>query len=164
MIDFNDAEPQVEFGLIPANTIAKAMLTVKQSNDPQNPGVTKSKILDSSYVNCEFTIVEGEYAKRKVFHKIGVVGNEMWVKRGKSLTRAILESAKNIDPKDMSEKAKQARNISSFLDLDGLEPIIKIGIERDRNGAYPDRNKILGVITPDSIAYQTYIASFDMPW
>jgi hypothetical protein len=72
---------------------------------------------------------------------------------GKARFRAILESAKNINPKDMSETAMAARKINSFGELDGLEMIIKIGIKSDRSCVYPDKNKIASLITPDHKFY-----------
>jgi hypothetical protein len=164
MIDFNNAESQAEFGLIPVNTIAKARLTVKQGNDFSTPGLTKSKNGDSAYIDCEYVIMEGQYVRRKIFDKIGVRGSDRWVIAGRARIRAIIESAKNIDPKDMSDAARQARNINSYIDLNGLEPLIKIGIETDRGGIYQDKNKVLSIITPDNKVYKSYITAFDMPF
>jgi hypothetical protein len=164
MIDFNDAEPQIEFDLIPTNTIAKARLTIKSGDDFSTPGLTKSKNGDSAYINCEYVIMEGPYTKRRVFDKIGVRGSDMWVMMGRSRIRAILESAKNIDPKDSSDAALQARHIELYSELDGLEPLIKIGIETDRSGVYQNKNKVLSIITPDKQIYKTYMTTYDMPW
>jgi hypothetical protein len=164
MMNFNDAEPQTEFGLIPANTIAKARLTIKHGNDFSDPFLTRSKNGESTYLDCEWIIMEGEFVRRKIFDKIGIKGSDQWINMGKARTRAILESAKNIDPKDMSEVAMAARKIDSFSELDGLEPIIKIGVEHDRSGIYQDKNKVASIITPDSQLYKTYTAAADIPW
>jgi hypothetical protein len=64
----------------------------------------------------------------------------------------------------MSEAARLARNIESYFDLDGLEPLIKIGIETDRGGVYQDKNKVLSIITPDNKAYKSHTSAFDMPF
>jgi hypothetical protein len=108
--------------------------------------------------------MEGQYAKRKIFDKIGISGSDQWINIGKSRIRAILESAKNINPKDMSETAMAARKINSFDELDGLEMLIKIGIEHDRSGVYQDKNRVASIITPDSQIYQTYTVVTDIPW
>jgi hypothetical protein len=163
-MNFNDAEPQMEFGLIPANTIAKARLILKPGADFSDPFLTRSKNGDSTYLSCEFVILEGQYARRKVFDKIGISGGDDWINMGKSRIRAILESAKNVSPKDMSEAAMAARNINSFEELNGLEVAIKIGIESDRNGVYQDKNKVSSIITPDHKMYQTYMSFADIPW
>jgi hypothetical protein len=108
--------------------------------------------------------MEGQYVRRKIFDKIGITGSDQWINMGKARIRAILESAKNINPKDMSETAMSARKINSFDELDGLEMLIKIGIEHDRSGVYQDKNKVASIITPDSQLYRTYTAAADIPW
>jgi hypothetical protein len=163
-MNFNDAEAQTEFTIIPANTIAKARLTIKPGNDFSDSFLTRSKDGNSTYLNCEFVIMEGPFVRRKIFDKIGISGSDQWINMGKARIRAILESAKNINPKDMSEAAMTARKIDSFDELDGLEMIIKIGIESDRSGMYPDKNKIASIVTPDHKFYQDYASSADIPW
>jgi hypothetical protein len=171
MIDFNEAEQQTEFTIIPVNTIAKARLTIKAGNDFSDSFLTRSKDGNSTYLDCEFVIMEGliadrasEFVRRKIFDKIGISGSDVWVNMGKSRIRAIIESAKNVNPKDMSETAILARKIDSFGELEGLEPIIKIGIEHDRGGVYPDKNRVASIITPDHKLYQMYMSASDIPW
>ena len=43
MMNFNDAEVQNSFDLIPVNTIVKARLMIKPGNDPADPFITRSK-------------------------------------------------------------------------------------------------------------------------
>ncbi|GHU13155.1 hypothetical protein FACS189449_08140 [Alphaproteobacteria bacterium] len=164
-MDFNTAELQTEFGLIPAGTIAKAILVVKPGSDFFDPFLTRSKNSDSAYLDCEFIILEGQYAKKRIFDKIGVEGSEAWINMGKTRIRALLESAKNVNPKDMSENAMAARRINSFGELDGLEVVIKIGIESDKGGVYKDKNKVVSIITPDHQMYKNYKNNSDyIPW
>lgn len=164
MLNFNDAEQQMELNLIPVNTIAKAKLVLKAGDDPMDLAITHGKNGDTAYLNCEFVITEGPYAKRKVFEKIGIEGNDRWVNMGKARIRAILESARNISPKDMSDAAIDARKIDSFEALNGLDVVIKIGIERDKNGIYPDKNRIISIITPDHFAYAEFMHSDTIPF
>jgi hypothetical protein len=164
MMDLNSAEAQTEFTIIPANTIAKARLTIKPGNDFSDSFLTRSKDGNSTYLNCEFVIMEGQYVRRKIFDKIGISGSDAWVNMGKARIRGILESAKNINPKDMSEAAMSARKINSFDELNGLEMIIKIGIESDRGGMYPDKNRVLSIITPDNSFYKDHMNGQDIPW
>jgi hypothetical protein len=89
-MNFNDAEQQTEFGLIPNNTIAKAVLTIRAGNDFSDPFLTRSKNGESTFLNCEFTILEGQFARRKVFDKIGIHGSDQWISIGKARIRAIL--------------------------------------------------------------------------
>ena len=48
----------------------------------------------------------------------------------------------------MSEAAKAARNVPSYADFDQLRFIARVGV-RPPEGAYPAKNTILEVITPD---------------
>ena len=164
MMNFNDAGLQSSYDLIPANTIAKARLVIKAGNDSHDPLITHGKNRDTSYLNCEFIILEGQYAKRKVFDKIGLEGSDKWVNMGKARIRAILESAKGINPRDMSEMAMAARQINSFDELNGLDCVIKIGIERDKQGQYQDKNRVVSIITPEHISYSEYMNGQDIPW
>jgi hypothetical protein len=163
-MNFNDAEAQIEFGIIPNNTIAKAVLTIRAGNDFSDPFLTRSKDGNATYLSCEFTILEGQFARRKVFDKIGICGSDVWVNMGKARIRAILESAKNINSKDMSETAMAARKINSFDELNGLEPIIKIGVEHDRSGVYQDKNRVTSIITPEHKFFAEYTSNSDIPW
>ena len=162
--DFNDAELQQEYSLIPVNTFAKARLVIKPGNHFADPLLTGSKHSDSAYLSVEFIILEGQYAKRKVFDKIGITGNDTWINMGKARIRAILESAKNISPKDMSETAMTARKINSFEELNNLDVVIKIGVESDRNGVYGDKNKVVAIITPDHQSYREYMSATQNSW
>ena len=83
---------------------------------------------------------------------------------GRARIRAILESAKGIDPKDMSETAQKARTIESFADLNNLDVVIKIGIEKDKSGAYPDKNRVLTIITPDQVSYAEFMSNQGVAW
>ena len=83
---------------------------------------------------------------------------------GKARIRAILESAKGINPKDMSEIAVAARQINSFDELNNLDVVIKIGIEHDKSGQYQDKNRVIAIITPEHFAYAEFINGQDVPW
>lgn len=164
MIDFNNAESQNSFDLIPSNTIAKARLVLKAGNDPSDHFITRSKGGDTAYLNCEFIILEGKYAKRKIFDKIGLEGSDRWTNMGKARIRAILESAKGINPKDVSEIAIADRKINSFDELNNLDVVIKIGVEHDKNGQYQDKNRVIAIITPENFAYAEFINGQTIPW
>ena len=70
----------------------------------------------------------------------------------RSTLRAILESARNVQPKDESNEAKSKRLVSSHSDFNSLEFIAKIGIEPARD-QYQAKNKLGSVITPDKPEY-----------
>ena len=150
MIDLNIKE--TDFELIPAGTLAKARLVLKPGNSPVDPYLTQSKNGNNHYLNCEFIIMEGEYAKRKIFHKqIVESDNERSVYFGKIFIKHLLESANGIKKHDESEEAMRVRTLNNLSDLDGLEVAIRIGI--NPAGEYKESNKVLEVITADNPKY-----------
>jgi hypothetical protein len=58
----------------------------------------------------------------------------------------VLNSARGVHPDDASPTAQAARCIQSFADLDGLEFVARIDVERDAKGE--DRNVIHTAIQP----------------
>ena len=62
------------------------------------------------YLDAEFTVLEGQYAKRKIWSMIGLYSPKgpNWANMGRSLVRGILNSARGISDKDKSPEA-QAR-------------------------------------------------------
>ena len=175
ILNFNNVLPsKPEFALIPADTLAKVHLTIRSGGYEADPYLTKSSHTGSVYLSAEFCVLEGSFARRKIFQNIGILGtakegdNDAFGKRGRSLIRSIIESAKNINPSDNSDEAQQARKINNFGDINGLTCIIKIGIDRDKSGKYSDRNCIIGVITPDKKEYQQIMNGIQLddqlPW
>jgi hypothetical protein len=151
-MDFNDADPQRVFDVIPADTIATLHVTVRPGNAGDGGLLRRSKDGNSEALDCEFTVVDGPYAKRKVwglFTLVGTTPNHATAAEiSRSRLRAILESARGIRPDDMSTTAKQARQVAGYRDFDGLRFVGRIGIEPARDG-YPARNVLLEAITPD---------------
>ena len=147
-LDFNTAQPQQSFDVIPKGTVAKVRMTIK-SGGFDNPArgwtggyASRNYTSDSVYLNCKFVVLEGTYAKRIVFSLIGLhspKGAE-WGNIGRGFIRAILNSARGFAEKDESPQAIAARNIKSFGDLDGIEFLARIDIEKNKDGQ--DRNVI----------------------
>lgn len=56
------------------------------------------------YLNGEFTVTEGQYARRKIFTLIGLYSPKGpdWANMGRSLVRGMLNSARGISDKDQS--------------------------------------------------------------
>lgn len=157
--DFNDAEDQREFALIPHKSIVKVIASIRPGGyDDANHGwvggyATRSDKTGAIYLNVKYTIVEGQYAKRVIFGLIGLhspKGPE-WANIGRSFLRAMLNSARGIQPADVSQQAQNARRIRGFGDLDGLTFAAKVEIEKDQNNE--ERNVIKAVIQPDHKEY-----------
>ena len=154
--DFNDAK-QVS-NLIPKGTIAKVQLTIRPGGyDDPTQGWTGGYATRGStgavYVSGEFTVLEGTYARRKIFTLIGLYSPKGpdWGNMGRSLVRGILNSARGISDKDNSPQAQAARRISGLGDLDGLTFLAKIDVGKDANGE--DKNEIRIAVTPDHKEY-----------
>jgi hypothetical protein len=151
-MDFNDAVPQRSLEVIPAGTIATVHMRVRPGNAGESGWLRRSKDGNSEGLDCEFTLVDGPYAKRKLwslFTLAGTAPNHAQAGEiSRSRLRAILESARGIRPDDNSEPAKQARQIAGYGDFDGLRFIGRIGVEPPQNG-YKAKNTLDEVITPD---------------
>ena len=157
--DFNDAEQQNDFNVIPKGTVARLRMTIKPGGydhpDFNWTGgyATQSFETGSVYLSCEFVILEGPFAKRKVFSNIGLYSpkGETWGQMGRSFIRAMLNSSRQINPKDMSPQAAAARRIQGFHELDGIEFVGRIDVEKDGKGEW--RNIVKFAIEPGAPEY-----------
>ena len=164
-MDFNNSENQSNFDLIPNNTLAKVRMSIKPGGyDDQSQGwvggyATKNDSTGSVYLSCEFVILEGEYARRKVWGIIGLHSNKgsEWGNMGRSFIKAILNSSRGFSENDNSPQAQNARKINGFADLDGIEFLAKITTKKDQNEEL--RNEIRFAITPDHKDYQTIMGN-----
>ncbi len=144
--DFNDAEQQQSFDLIPKGSIVKVRMTIKPGgHDDAAQGwlggyATQSPTTGAVYLATESVVLEGPHARRK-----------MWGNMGRTFIRALLNSSRNIQPQDNSPQAAGARRIRDFSELDGIEFLAKVEIEKDAKGE--DRNVIGQVIEPDHKDY-----------
>ena len=110
MLNFNnvpeDANPQnQEFSLIPVGTIARAVLLVQQGDVEvpefgQGQWFKKSASTAAKWMNLEFTIIGGEFDRRKFWHsvfidgdKIGPSGMPLAKEIGLRTLKSIVESA-----------------------------------------------------------------------
>ncbi|BET37080.1 hypothetical protein [Wolbachia pipientis] len=158
LTDFNNAK--LQSSLIPKGITVKVKMAIKPGG--YENWFTKSYTTGSIYLNAEFTVTEGPYAKRKIFQIIGVKsgkasveGEDVWGESGRSMLRSILESARNIHSNDSSEKAVIARKVNSIADFNGLEFTAKVGIEADNR--YGNRNRIDTIITPNETQKDDWI-------
>ncbi len=150
--DFNSADQQREGGLIAEGTIAVVHLTIRPGNAGEGGWLKRSKAGDSAALDCEFTVVDGPFTKRKFWTLFTVEGSTDGHQKAADISasriRAILESARGVRPEDETETAKAARRINSWGDLDGIRFIAKIGIEKGKDG-YKDKNVLDAAVTPD---------------
>jgi hypothetical protein len=167
MYDLNDAQPQMmPLGdLIPDGTFAKVRMTIRpggiNGSTPIDAGLLKaSTSSDAKMLDCEFTVTEGPFARRKFWQNFTVAGgklDEKGASKGwnisKAAFRAMVDSALNLDPKDISEAAKAKRTLRGLKDLDGITFVARIMVEPASSPQYKDANKLANVVTPDEPQY-----------
>jgi hypothetical protein len=164
--DFNSASEQTSFDLIPKGTLVRVRMTIKPGGfDDASQGwtggyATRSVSTGSVYLNCEFVVTEGEFARRKLWSLIGLQSPKgpEWANMGRTMVKAILNSARNVQSSDNSEAAQNARRISGFADLDGIEFLGKVDWDKDQNGQ--DKAVIKSAVTPD---HKDYCAAMGAP-
>ena len=158
--NFNDAEKQVSYELIPHKTITKVRLLIKKGNhiteEFTDGWATLSKAKTSIYLACEFVVLSEEYEHRKVWGNIGLHSDNSpkFADIGRSMIKAILDSAHGLHPADKSPEAEKMRTINSFADLHGLACLAEITINDKGEQA---RNEIKTFITPASLIYNEFM-------
>ena len=158
--DFHDADPQQSgFDLIPKGAVVPVRMTIKPGgyDDPgQGWGggyATEGFYTGSVYLACEFVVLEGPFAKRKMWSNIGLQSRKgpTWGQMGRSMIRGILNSARNVHPQDNTTYATSRRRIEGFHELDGIEFLARVDVEKDAKGE--DRNVVKLVVEPDHKDY-----------
>ena len=169
-IDFNGAEIQdTALAVIPSGTLARVRLSIRPGGTGPEGWLTQSRTSEALYLNTEAVILEGPYARRRIYTRIGIKGRavnergeDVYASRGRALIRGILESARGVRTDDSSDQARAARTIRGFGDLNGLEPLVRIGIDRDRaNPSDEGRNVIAAAIGPDHAEYARHMGAHD---
>jgi hypothetical protein len=158
-MDFNDVRNP---NIIPPGTIAKVRMTIRPGGyDHPDKGWTGGYVTQGKsgthYLNCEFTVIKGTYAGRKVFSLIGLhspKGSD-WEDMGHNFIRSILNSAHGFSDKDNSAEAQAARRIKDFYELDRLEFVVRIDVTTDDTGQ--ERNEIRVALTPDHQDYAAHM-------
>ena len=155
--DFNDAGEQRSFDVIQANTICVLQMTIRPggvSAEPGDDGWPKRAADGNSVgLDCEFTVVDGPYAKRKLWQLFTIRGTTDGHAEAGRISReffkAVLESARGIRPDDKSAEAQIARRaLGGWADFDQLRFVARLGVRPPRDG-YSAKNTILQVITPN---------------
>lgn len=165
MLDFNSAPEQRDYSnplVIPPDSIVKVRLEIQQPEDKKislkSPALSVSE-KGNHYLTFFAEVAHGSFEGKKIYCMYTVdmdVQNDKTQKainNSKATIRAMLEASRNINPKDPSTQAAQARIISSWFDLDGLEFPAKIGIKPIKAGDQYINNEIIKIITPDMPEY-----------
>jgi hypothetical protein len=167
MYDMNDAGPQMSpvGELIPDGSYVKLRMTIRPGGTngatPLDAGLLRtSRTSDAKLLDCEFTVVEGPFARRKLWQMFTVAGGKLDDKgqsRGwniaKATFRAMIDSALGLDPRDESPAARQKRVIQGLKQLDGITFAARVMIEPASDPQYSDANKLANVVVPGEPAY-----------
>jgi len=158
LTNFNNAPEQVTTELMPGGTFAKVSLLIRPGGIGPEGMLTESPNTGSIYLDCEFTVVEGPFIRRKFWDLIGIKGSEIdengqnkWGQMGKALLRAVVESARNIHPDSQDPQAVKGRELKNPKELNGLIFVAKIGVKKSEE--YGDKNKLVEVLTPKHKRY-----------
>ncbi|RZI46653.1 hypothetical protein [Candidatus Finniella inopinata] len=160
-LDYNDAKPQGVFDVIPKGTVARVIMTIRPGgyDDPQRNytggWATLNPNTGSIYLSCEYSVLEqGEYYGQRIWGFIGLHSpkSDVWATMGRSMIRGILDSARGFSSKDESIGAKAARKIKGFGDLNGIEFVARIDVEKDKD-TDELRNVIKAAVTKDQKDY-----------
>jgi len=167
MYDMNDAGPQMPPAgdLIPDGAFAKLRMSFRPGGTngavPMDAGLLRaSPSSDAKQLDCEFTVVDGSFARRKFWQMLTVSGGKLDDKGqskgwniSKATLRAMIDSALGLDPKDESPAARQKRVIQGLKQLDGIVFAARIMIEPSSDPQYKDTNKLANVVVPGEPAY-----------
>jgi hypothetical protein len=171
MLDFNGVDPAKPNEVIPDGTFAKVIMTIRpgglDGESPIDRGLLTASRAEGSDVvqlDCEFTILEGPFARRKFWRRFVVSGGKVdeqgisigW-KITKSALRAILDSAHGLDPKDESPTGQAKRRIGGFYDLNNLTFVAKVATDED------GRSELDAAITRDRPEYTKVLAGEHVP-
>lgn len=133
--------------LIPAGTLAFAVVKVRELKKSQSTG--------GEYADLELTIDGGDFNNRKVFEMVcnpmDEKNSEGWRKMGIGNLTRMFEAAGIFKVEDPSsyEKLNGRKFLTICQYLDGARIAIKVKVEKDKDGAHPDRNKVGEYLSPN---------------
>jgi hypothetical protein len=175
--DMNDAEPQKTGELIADGSFAKVTMIIRPGGIDGQAEIDqcllkapKDPTSDVRMLDCEFTVAEGPFARRKFWQLFTVQGGKVdengvsiaW-KISKSTFRAMIDSALGLDPQDTSEAAKQKRILRGLADLNHIAFIAKIKIEASEDARYGDQNRLDRVVLPTEKEWKLVMDGKDVP-
>lgn len=139
--------------LIPDRTRVWAILTVRPFNVAVGQVLTPGKDNpDNRYLDVELTVLDGPYAKRKIWHKIGLAGSDKWVAQGMAGVRHILEVGReitNFKPGEPKYRLNESLGERAFMELNELRVAVLVGIEKGTPQYPQDKNTVRAFLSPN---------------
>ena len=112
-IDLDEDSEQRTFDLIPADTICAVKMTIRPGGHGEDKMLKRSKDGGCEMLDCEFAIVDGQYAGQQVWESLVLNGTTAGHAKAAEISRGrlrgILELARGIKRGDKSEEARKAR-------------------------------------------------------
>lgn len=159
MLDFNTAEVQsTGKGPIPSDScvIVQMHLRSPKAGKQGSHELLGRSDKGNEYIDVEFKVVQGAYEGKQIWQNFTVKGSEQAVKISMRTLRAIVESARNINPSDQSPAAAEGRTLSDWSDFEGMQCIVKVDAKAEvsiKDGNTYINNHIKKIITPDMEEY-----------
>jgi hypothetical protein len=177
MFDLNDVEPMHSGEPIPDGTFAKVTMTIRPGGIDGFTEIDRGLLKPSNSpgsdvlsLDCEFTVVEGPFAKRKFWQTFTVTGGKVDDKGAsigwnisKRIFRAMIDSALGLDPEDMSDAAKAKRQLRGLADLNGITFVAKIAVEPNKDARYPDHNRLDHPVLPNEKEWRAVMNGETVP-
>src|SRR5512134_3010190 len=177
MFDLNDVEPMHSGEPIADGTFAKVTMTIRPGGIDGFTEIDRGLLKPSNSpgsdvlsLDCEFTVVEGPFAKRKFWQTFTVTGGKVDDKGAsigwnisKRIFRAMIDSALGLDPEDMSEAAKAKRQLRGLADLNGITFVAKIAVEPNKDPRYPDHNRLDHPVLPAEKEWRAVMNGEEVP-
>lgn len=171
MIDLNHEEEQRErnYGPVPAGSRVLLRLSVLKPNYPSRDdemlAETKNGLLQLA---GKLEVVSGTYEGCAWYENITLPESSQTVgltdsqrtscRIGGSLLRAIVESARRIDPKATDTRSCRGRSVNTWLDFDGMEFPAKVKLDKEpyigKDGREYWKNRIAAVIACTAKEYE----------
>lgn len=150
-IDFSQHQSQSD--IIPHGTIAPVRMTVRPGGVGDGGFLRQSMSSPAQMLDCEFTILDGPFARRKFWHMFVVAGSEKGAPIGMGQLSGIVDSIRNLKSSDRSPEANAKRQVDGWHAFDGVEFMAKIIVQPGKDG-YQDSNRLGDALTPGNADYR----------
>jgi hypothetical protein len=156
------ADPKDFSQPIPDGTIATVQMRIRPGGVGEDRLLKRTSKGDAEMLDCEFTVLDGEHARRKFWGGILLAGttdgHKQMADTNRGRLKKILESARGIKAGDTSAQ-NLAKYRADLKDFDNIVFIARIGVEKggarkDANGNptgefYADKNVLAAAIGPE---------------